>query len=329
MFCISFLLCPHSSQSLTSYPKAMAFNSSASLNVFAALFSSESMIFNFLRCFSSSSGFVGFGIFTVANILLVLPPCVLALHVGVRRWRRGSGAAVSHSDFVTYNLILTDLISQTGLVLTCCGVIAVLPFLALVGTYVFSLSLFAHAFLDILTCVERYLAVVHPITYRNLRNAKGIQLRSGTIGLVWLLSVLEMGLLIGMGKIYTAVVMVTFTLASLIVVSFCSVAVLCALIQTGPGQKRQNADQLKLKAFYTILTIVGLLAIRIGGNAFASVYYATNRIDEELKCNLILFLLWSCLPTSLLPPVLFLQRTGKIVCCKLNKKNNPKNSAKT
>lgn len=321
MFCIAFLLCPISSQSLTFYSKAMSFNSS-SLNVFAALLPSECMLSNFLRCFSSRNGIIGLGVFTVINILLVLPLCVLIFHIGVRRWQRGSGVAVSHSDFFTYNLILTDLFSLTGFVLTCCGIIAVLPLMALVGIYILSLSLFAHSFLDILICVERYLAVVHPITYRNLKNAKGIQLRTATIGFVWLLSALEIGLLSVTGKIYTAGVLITFTVASLIVVSFCSVAVLCTLIHPGPGKRTQTVDQSKLRAFYTILTIVALMMIRIGSNVFSSVYYGTGQTDEDQKCYLILFLLWTCLPTSLLPPVLFLQRTGNIYCCKLNRKNN-------
>lgn len=329
MFCISFLLCPISSQSFTFFPKAMAFNSSSSLNVFAALFSSECMLFNFLRCFSSSDGIIGFGAFTVTNILLVLPLCVLILHIGVRHWRRGSSVAVNHSDFFTYNLIFADLFNLTGLVLTCCGIIAVLPFMALVGTYIFSLSLFAHSFLDILTCVERYLAVVHPITYRNLKNEKGIYLRTGTIGCVWLISAFEIGLLSVTGKNYTAGILITFTVVSLMVVIVCSIAVLCTLIQPGAWKGSTNADQSKLRAFYTILTIVALMMIRIGANVFTSIYYATSQIDEDQKCHLILFLLWTWLPTSLFPSVLFLQRTGKIFCCKLNGKNNPKNSART
>lgn len=307
----------------------MAFNSSSSVNVFAALFSSECMLFNFLRCFGSRNGIIGLGIFTVTSIVLVLPLCVLVLHIGVRRWRRDSRVAVSHSDFFTYNLIFTDLFGLTGLVLTCCGVIAVLPFAALVGTYLFTLSLFAHSFLDILTCVERYLAVVHPITYRNLKNAKEIQLRTATIAFVWLLSALETGLFRVTSKSYTAAVLIVFTVASLAVVSFCSVAVLCTLIHPGPGKRGQKVDQSKLRAFYTLLTIVALLMIRVGGNTFTSVYYASSQIDEEQKCHLILFLLWTFLPTSLLPLALFLQRTGKIFCCKLNGKNDPKNSANT
>lgn len=170
-----FFLCPMSSQPLTFYPKAMSFNSSSSFNVFAAQSSSESLYFIFLMCFNTRSGMISLSVFTAINILVVLPLCVLILHIGVRRWRRGSSVAVSHSDHFTYNIILTDLISLTGFVFTCCGVIAALPLLGLVGTYLFSLSLFAHVFLDILTCVKRYLAVVHPITYRNLKNAKGFE----------------------------------------------------------------------------------------------------------------------------------------------------------
>lgn len=322
MVAFLFLLCALYFQSLTFYSKAMPFNSTSSCNVFAALFSSEGIITVFLKCFERRNGIIGLSSLTVVNILLVFLPCVLVIHTGIRRFRQGS--AVTHSDFFTYNLILTDLISLTGFIFTC-GVIASLPFLAWLGICIFVLSLFAHSFLDILTCVERYLAVVHPITYRNLMNTKGIQVRNATIGFVWVISALEVGFLSVTSEIFTACTLLIFTVSSLIVVSFCSIAVLCVLVHPGPGESRQHVDRSKLRAFYTILTIGILLLLRIGGCVFVTVYYTTFETDEDQQCHFILFVLWTCLPSSLMPPFLYLQRTGKTLCCKLNGKGAVKN----
>lgn len=145
---------------------------------------------------------------------------------------------------------------------------------------------------------------------------------------VWLLSLTEIGLLSVSSKISTASVLISFTVLSLIAVSFCTLSVLYALIHPGPGERRKHVDQSKLRAFYAILTILAVMMIRIGGNVFIIVFYASSQIEEDEKCHLILFLLRTCLPTSLLPPVPFLQRAGKIFCCKFNGKNDSKNSAK-
>lgn len=307
----------------------MSFNSSFSLDLLTPQSFSDNLYLIFLRCFNTREGIINLGAFIVINLLVVLPLCALILHFGVGRWLRGSGTAASHSDHLTFNLILTELLILMGFVLTWCGVFAALPLMGLAGTYIFSLNLFAHVVLDILTCVERYLAVVHPITYRNLKNAKGIRIRTTSIACVWLLCVTEVGLLSLRSKISTAIVLISFTAVSLIAVCFCSLTVLYALVHPGPGDRRRHVEQPKLRAFYTILAILAVMMIRLGASVITSVFYASSAIEEEEKCHFTLFLLWTYVPTSLLPLILFLHRAGKMLCCKFKGKNDSSDPANT
>lgn len=117
------------------------------------------------------------------------------------------------------------------------------------------------------------------------------------------------------GEIPTVIIVSCITSFSLTIVFFCSLSVLCVLVHPGPGERRQQVDQSKLRAFYTILVILKVLLFRIGGCALISVFYTSSKLKENTKHHLILFLFWTCLPTSVLPLVLFLQRAGKVLCC--------------
>lgn len=254
---------------------------------------------------------ISLSVFTAINILVVLP-----------LWRWGSSVAVSHSDHFTYNIILTDLISLTGFVFTGCGVIAALPLLGLAGTYLFSLSLFAHVLLDILTCVERYMAVVHPITYRNFKNVKGVRVRNAAIGCAWLLSFLITSSMNVKIEILTAIIFLLATASCIAIVFFCSLSVLFVLIRPGPGKvsgSKRQLDETKLRAFYTIVIILAVLLLRFGTNVLLSIVYTLPVAAEDTKCHLILSMVWMTLPGSMVQPLLFIQRAGWFACCKSNK----------
>ncbi len=135
----------------------------------------------------SSAGYVSVTTITFANILL-LPLYIYVLYLGLQRWRRQrSGTTVSHSDFITYNMIATELLGTFGTVLICCGVLTDLPLMVILGVCLVIEKLTAQMLFHILTCVERYLAVVHPITYLSLRKAREIRIRNITISCMWLL----------------------------------------------------------------------------------------------------------------------------------------------
>lgn len=169
-------------------------------------------------------------------------------------------------------------------------------------------------FFDTLTCVERYLAVVHPITYRNLKNARGVCIRNAAIGCCWLLSFSVAALLFIADAYYMSSVFLFVTVSSLIVVSPCSLCVLCVLIRPGPGEvgeAKKQVDQSKLRAFYTILIILAVMLIRLTVTLCIDFIYTILKLEESKVCDLIQPLFWTSFPTSVLPFVLFLQREGK------------------
>ncbi|KAI3376422.1 hypothetical protein L3Q82_016443 [Scortum barcoo] len=98
------------------------------------------------------------GAFAITKFFLQLPLSIFILHLGHQRWRQQrSFKTTSHSDFFTLHMAALELISELG-----------------------------SAF-HILTCVERYLAVVHPVTYLGLKQSGGIRIRNISTGCVWLL----------------------------------------------------------------------------------------------------------------------------------------------
>ncbi|KAI3375567.1 hypothetical protein L3Q82_003897 [Scortum barcoo] len=76
---------------------------------------------------------------------------------------------MSHSDIFTYHLVAMEIIGVFGSIICCCNLSRDHVDMLLVGLCLWSLTWYGEMFFHILTCVERYLAVIHPITYLSLR----------------------------------------------------------------------------------------------------------------------------------------------------------------
>ncbi|KAE8279329.1 hypothetical protein D5F01_LYC22916 [Larimichthys crocea] len=216
-------------------------------------------------CFSYRSTFFIFTAFAVTNILLLLPLCISVFYLGLQRWQKqrsaSTTAGASHSDVLTYHMASMEMIGVFGCTFYCCGAYFKVPLLITVGLCLVSVSSNGQIFFHILTCVERHLAVVHPITYMNLRNR-------------------------------------------------------------GPGdggKDKEKVDQTKMRAFHTIMAIMGALLLRTGGHLLVLTVHTSSAIQEDVRCGVLVSGVWFCLPTSLVLPLLFLQRAGKLLRCR----NNP------
>lgn len=103
---------------------------------------------------------------------------------------------------------------------------------------------------------------------------------------------------------------------STIILFFCCVPVLFVLIRPGPDQKsRERADQSKQRAFYTIVVILGVLMLRI---SFGLVWTGLDVSGNMARCLTMVLTVGVNFPNSLVLPLLFLQRTGKLTCFKKN-----------
>ncbi|XP_078020888.1 uncharacterized protein LOC144459929 [Epinephelus lanceolatus] len=255
--------------------------------------------------------------FSITNILLVLPLCILVLYLGLQRWRRqhstSTAGVTSHSDIFTYHVVAMELLGVFGCTLSCCAVYGDHDIIFIVGYYLWAFTWYGETFFHILTCVERYLAVVHPVTYLSLRGERGIRIRNISIGCVWLLCV---GVIHFMAFTHSLVIDFCLLIVSLIIVSFCSLSVLHILKRPGPGEQggdRERVDQSKRRAFYTIIAILGVLLLR----CISSLVWTTKALRQS-ECATVTAEIWFNLPSSLVLPLLFLHRAGTLACCKSN-----------
>lgn len=264
-----------------------------------------------LECLMSEPGSLIFTTFSITNLFLLLPLCIFILYHGFQEWRKKcSPSTISHSDSFTYHLVIMELVGISGNILSCCGIYKKNLNMLEVGDTLFTLTWYGENYFQTLTCVEHYLAVVHPITYVSLKNQRGIRIRNISIGCIWLFC------FIGIGWVTNnnAFLFLDFChlILLLMVVSFCSLSVLCGLIHSGPRKHGGGFDQSKQKVFYTIVVILGLLVLRFCWGLVWAVQFISR---ENVNCVTLGCEAWFNLPSSLVLPLLFLHRNGKFVSC--------------
>ncbi|KAJ4948207.1 hypothetical protein JOQ06_019744 [Pogonophryne albipinna] len=234
-----------------------------------------------MQCLTSRPGYLIFTSAYITITLLILPLCIFVLYLGFQRWRQQSSTSstTSHSDIFTFHMVLMELVDYSGITLVILGFHLVNENATSAGLIITLLPWYGRAYFHVLTCVERYLAVVHPVTYLNLKGQRGVRIRNICIGM----------------------------------------SVLHVLIHPGPGEQggdRTIVDQSKRRAFYTIVAILGVLLLRSCGNMALVVLIVFN----EGLCVMMVYESWITLPSSLVLPLLFLHRAGKLSCCNKNSK---------
>lgn len=258
----------------------------------------------------------------VMNAVLT-PLLVLVLVMGYRRWRKrasaGTVTASSHTDVLTYNVVSMDLLGVFGYVVYFSGTLTKQHDLIEVGRMVFWVILPGQTMTHFLTCVERYLAAVHPITYMHLRGQRGVRIRNCTLAGVWLVSLTVMVLMKSFDLSLYAINLFLLSISS-VSFCFCTVSVLWVLIRSGPGFHGGSAkriDQSKRKAFHTMMVITGALGFRfLVGLISALIQRFSERLSHRY-CVVAWVTMWFSVPSSLLLPLLFLQRAGVLPACKL------------
>lgn len=264
-------------------------------------------------CLVSSNGTACMWAFNVFGLLVLLPLYILVICLGVRRWR--GGVTASHSDLLTYNIAVAELMSVLGSLLISCGLHA-RP-VVMQGIHFYSTHLFTQLLFHLLTCVERYLAVVHPIAYHGQRKATAVRIRDVSVGAVWLLSLAQSTLLQLEDQCFSAAFAIIGASVVLVVVLFCSLSALRVLMRLRPGSRggsRQQIDQSKLRAFYTIAAILVVLVVKLAAIIAVILVFPLPHLGAPLKCDLWLSLVWLSLPSSLVAPLAFLLREGRLLC---------------
>ncbi len=180
------------------------------------------------------------------------------------------------------------------------------PFIFTAGFYITGRSLF-----QCLMCVERYLAVVHPVTF--LKN----KLFCSAVSWFTALSSCFLVCLL----YWNIMFMCYFLLQLLLFLSvnlFCSVSVLWALKKPGPGERgkeRKEDNHMKRRAFYLILiTTVTMFTIFVPVIIAGFLYILSpQKVSIFTSFSLPCFIT----PVFFLQPVLYLKRVGQLsyLCC--------------
>lgn len=253
--------------------------------------------------------------------LLLLPLFALILYMGHQQWRKKSSVGrvtISHSDVVAYNIIPMELFGVLG---NGCNVYFIFTnvtiFLKLSLIFL-AISMNGQNVIHLITCVEHYVAVLHPVKYLKSKKPRNITIRNISIVCFWVLLIL--GTSITVQHVYIQLhkicVVGIFLLAlQFLLVVYCHISILCSLTRAGPGvahRDKMSVDLKKRRAFYTVTTIMGVLLIRFLG----SIFQLVCALWMKNSCIIQSLFLWSSLPSSLVQPLLFLHRAGKLPLCK-------------
>ncbi|XP_051537043.1 C-C chemokine receptor type 8-like [Myxocyprinus asiaticus] len=223
---------------------------------------------------------------------------------------RGSGIA---SEFSILNLTICEkLFSLNSLVFL---LSKMFPSLLTLQRFLLGLGITGRPLFHCLICVERYLAVVHPVTFLKFKPLRYKMVCSIAI---WLISfgsclVCMITFLLSNMRAFAWFFSLQFILF-LSIQLFCLSAVLRALKQSGPGERRREREEenhMKRRAFYliliTTLTMV-MMFVPLIITGFLTVL-------QNQAASIIWFISFFCfILAGFLQPVLYLHRTVKLLC---------------
>ncbi|KAK2899529.1 hypothetical protein Q8A73_012658 [Channa argus] len=165
-----------------------------------ALNSSSSSLKNVYHCVNSSAANIVSISFIITHIFLLLPLSLIISYLGYQQWwRQRSFSTTSHSDIFTYHAAAMELIFAVGGVLYCCGLYTAFSDLMTVGFFATSIFFSGQISLHILTCIERYVAVVHPVNYMGLRQSGRVKLSLSVLYVLIRPRPGEIGILVSVG----------------------------------------------------------------------------------------------------------------------------------
>lgn len=252
-------------------------------------------------------------VFSISRAVLILPLSVFVLVLGVHQCR--SSKAASHFDVFTHHQAVMELVWALGAGLTVLGLYFNLPHVSVCGYIFNSIVFFGESLFHTLTCLERHLAVVHPVTYRGLQNRRGATIRNGCVVLTWLLSWMWACVIVLQDSMMSTIAFLCFLFLPLIIVSVCSCSVLCALIRPGPGdgdrtRTRGQMDQMKLRAFFTVTAILAAIFLWFFAFLISTVAKYGNLFTQRFSCVVDYYVVWFSLPSSFILPLLYIQKKG-------------------
>ncbi|XP_067280765.1 chemokine XC receptor 1-like [Pseudorasbora parva] len=223
----------------------------------------------------------------------------------------GAGSGVA-SEFFILNLS----VSEAGFYMNCLNIVLSewFAFIEQFKLFLAGLITTGRPLFQCLMCVERYLAVVHPVTFLKY---KPLRYRVICCTAAWIITLGSclccMFTIVPHNTVHLWFLSVQFLLF-LFIQLFCLVAVLRALKQSGPGERgreRREENHMKRRAFYLILINTVSMVITYVPYCIAGFFTIVLKtlIPEYWLPGLVCYLL-----AGFVQPVLYLHRTGKLSC---------------
>ncbi|CAJ1048285.1 uncharacterized protein LOC121889690 [Xyrichtys novacula] len=263
------------------------------------LFSTNSS--DYLTCSDGILMFISLYIYNTLNILVFLPLYALVFWKSFQRWRNQTTGTTSHSDIFTYCIISMEILGVLASNLFYFGFNKNVSLVNMVGYFSLHFAYAGQTLFHCLTCMERHLAVCHPITYRALRRAGGVKVRNISIGCAWLLCLALTGSTFLYFPDFPTVMSLVALGLTLLIVCFCSLSVLRALVHLGlrkVGGTQKQIDQSKMRALHTVMAIMITQVLRFCGLAVSIVIFGSLASRDVNICLLQLSVPLLCLPTN-------------------------------
>ncbi|KAJ0055678.1 hypothetical protein NL108_009640 [Boleophthalmus pectinirostris] len=246
---------------------------------------------------------------------LFVPLFIFVLFVGFQQFRSKT-SATSNFDVFTINITIMEILNIIAAYVYFSGFYSKNLHIKSMGRYLGLVATTGQVVFHNLTCGERYLAVVHPITYLHFKKWGGVKVGKIRSGCAWVMSiVLVMVTYFTESESFEFVYITLLHSVSIHIVCFCTASVLCVLIRPRPGEvgrDKKALDQSKRKAFNTMITTLAVLLSRLISILLSYCIFFLPNWDLEIKCNVMLLACWCALPSSLMLPLLFLHRAGKL-----------------
>lgn len=257
-------------------------------------------------------------IYSLINIFL-FPLYIFVLYVGFHRWvgHRSSPAmtAMTNTDFFTYNMMVVEVVGVLGSLLYTSGIYFSSETSLLLGGFFFCCMYPGQTLFHVLTCVDRYVVVVHPVAHMCLREVLRVRIRNVSTATVWLLIFGWVGIYDLYLPDFPTVPFLPFLAVCFLVILFCCLSVLRVLTQPGPqeaGGRKGAIDQSKQRAFHMILGILVTLLLRVVGLLVSFGLDKWVSVHAVELCVLLDAGVWLTFPSSLVLPLLFLKRAGRM-----------------
>ncbi|XP_056587666.1 chemokine XC receptor 1-like [Triplophysa dalaica] len=223
----------------------------------------------------------------------------------------GTGSGIP-SDFFILNLSVCEIgICLNSVITLFLYYFSISNLLGLIN-FLIGLSITGRPLFQCLICVERYLAVVHPVTFLKY---KPLRYRIMCCTAAWIINLASCLCMFGIISSNIVFFVKCYSIQFLIFLSiqlFCCLAVLRALKQSGPGEKgreREEENHMKRRAFHLILITAVNLVVTYLPFTISGFYYG---LSKQYILELFTFSFHLFIFGGFVQPFLYLHRAGKL-----------------